>query len=142
MLNLYYKIWAGAINGQRSSEAIVRQAFNWQTTSLLVVSLPMAINLASIDMILERYIFHTKLLYKLNINIFPGNRIDYALTFYILFGLVPLTLNYFLIFYKDKYKKILDKHKKPNVKIFLIYYMISFLLFMGLGAFAQFYLKV
>jgi len=45
----------------------------------------------------------------LKIDIFPGNLLDSFVAFSIEFALPFGMLNYFLIFHKDRYKKIVEK---------------------------------
>ncbi|MDD3141896.1 MAG: hypothetical protein PHX08_23435 [Lachnospiraceae bacterium] len=57
----------------------------------------------------------------ISIDVFPGTLLNDFFAFTIEFALPFGILNYFFIFYKDKYKKIIDKYSAPKRKYAFIY---------------------
>jgi hypothetical protein len=65
----------------------------------------------------------TKSIFKIPVDIFPGTRIDALVSFFISYLLPFLLLNYFLIFYKDKYKELIKLYPSYDGKLFLKYFL-------------------
>lgn len=86
----------------------------------------MAIKFMVLVAILERYILKTNF-YKLDLDIFPGNILDVFSSFFILYLLPMLIINYFLIFYNGRYEKLIQKYPYRNGKLFGVYFALSML---------------
>ncbi len=65
----------------------------------------------------------------LKIDFFPGDLLDKALIYMIEFASPFIILNYFLIFHKDKYKKIISQYEGEKMNIAFPYAIISVALF-------------
>ena len=61
----------------------------------------------------------------LNINIFPGDVIDKVVSSIINFGTPFIVLNYFLVFYKKRYEKIVEQYQDRKQNIAFPYAIIS-----------------
>lgn len=124
-MNLYYKIWVDCILKARSRP---QNRKDWKIYTLIFMSMAMAINLMLLSAILERHIFHSNW-YKLDIDIFPGTKLDAFVSFFILFLLPPLLLNYLLIFRRNRYENIIKRgYKYYNGKLFVGYFLTSIVL--------------
>jgi hypothetical protein len=53
--------------------------------------------------------------------LFPGNLLNDFFSFVIEFAIPFGIINYFLIFYRDRYKKILERYSAPKRKYAFIY---------------------
>jgi hypothetical protein len=106
-MNLYYKIWADAIIKLRSQP---KNFGIWKFYSMAFMSMGMALNLVFILFILAE-IKITDKIFIIPINIFPGTKIDAFISFFISYLLPFLAINYFFIFYKDKYKNFLPRYR-------------------------------
>lgn len=121
MRKLYYTIWVDAIIQARKQPQNIH---TWKFITQLFMSLCMGMNWGFVYSFLGRW-FNFSFHDKLEIDIFPGNRIDYMLSFFFIFMLPPLILNYFLIFYKDRYKQLEQKYNYKNGKYFFTYLILS-----------------
>jgi hypothetical protein len=115
MRNLYYNIWVDTIvnikkNPQRKSD--------WKFYSMFFMTILTSLNLITVLMWLGFLGLKTNFL---KINVFPGTMLDSFAMYLIQFGLPCFLLNYFFVFYKDKYKKLIEEHTDRKGKLFLIY---------------------
>ena len=92
-----------------------------------VQSTAMAMNIALIAAVLQRNILK-KYFYELKINFFDFEKANEFVSFFILYLLPPLMLNYFFIFWNNRYKKIIPQYKYHNGKWFSAYLIISLFL--------------
>lgn len=120
-MSLYYKIWVDAIVKLRSRP---QNAGMWKYLAMAFMSMSMAINFIFIMAILQRNVFNTDF-YSLEVNIFPGTILNSFSSFFILFLLPMLLLNYFLIFYKNRYESVIEKYEYRNGKLFITYFLLS-----------------
>ncbi|MFC0878905.1 hypothetical protein ACE01N_20090 [Saccharicrinis sp. FJH2] len=125
MRNFYYIYWADAIQRIRKHHPKKK---DWKISLYVFNSWIHALNLFIIFLWLKY--FHVLNIALPDINIFPGDMIDGFLSFAIVFATPFFIINYFLIFYKDRYKKIVDKYhiKKGN-------YAMPYSMVIALGAF-------
>ncbi len=123
MLKLYYKIWVDGIVKMRSIPA---NKDMWKFYSLILISLAMAINIALFMSILQRNILH-KYFYDIKFTFFK-NKLDDFLSFFVLFMLVPIILNYFLIFRNKRYEQLILKYNSYNGRLCISYILISYFL--------------
>lgn len=120
MLGLYYRIWADAIMRAKAQPA---NLYNWPVGTMLFMTVPMSLNFVLIMTILEKYVFDSYL-YEIELAFLPA-RISNVISFIVLFILPCAFVNYFLIFYKQRYKNLLKKYPYKNGKLFLSYFLIS-----------------
>lgn len=120
-MNIYYKIWVDCIVKARSIPA---NKNNWKRFTMIFMSMAMAINFAMIMAILQRNILGFSF-YDFRVDIFPGTKLDAFISFFILFLLPMLLINYLLIFRNNRYEILLEKYKSHNGKLFFIYFFAS-----------------
>ncbi len=125
MRNFYYIYWADAIQRIRKFHP---QKKNWKISLYVFNSWIHALNLFIIFLWLKY--FHIINIKLPEINIFPGDMIDGFLSFALVFATPFFIFNYFLIFYKNRYKKITDKYHVKDGN-----YAMPYTLVIALGAF-------
>lgn len=118
-MSFYYKIWVDVIVKLRSRP---QNAGLWKFYALSFVSMAMSLNLILFLLILSD-LRVTKGIYKISFNIFPGTRIDAFISFFISYLFPFLLLNYFFIFYNDRYKKLIKQYPYNNGKLFSRYFI-------------------
>jgi hypothetical protein len=65
----------------------------------------------------------TKGIFIIPVNVFPGSLIDGFSSFFLSYLFPFLLLNYFLIFYKDRYKTLICSYPSNGGKLFLKYFL-------------------
>lgn len=118
-MNLYYKIWVDALVKLRS---LPKNEGIWKFYAMAFISMSMAFNLILILFILND-LGIIKGFFKITIDVFPGEKIDGFLSFFISYLLPFLLLNYFLIFYKNKYQELVRVCPYYEGKLFLKYFL-------------------
>jgi len=125
-MKFYYILFSDAINKILTVE---KSKDLWKFYTLIFISFAMGLNLLMLKFICFELKIFKQFTILTNLNITSYQKIDSVLT-YFTFHLFPfLLLNYFLIFYKDKYKEIIVKYKHYNGKLIGWYYTISFFSF-------------
>ena len=120
-MKLYYRIWVDCIV---KAQSIPANKHNWKWFTIAFMSLAMAINFACIMSILQRNIFGVYF-YKIQVDIFPGNKLDALISGLILFVLPSVLINYFLIFKGNRYKLLISNYKSQNGRLFFLYFFTS-----------------
>lgn len=126
-MNIYYLIWSDAIASIRKYYPYKR---SWKIEIFVFITSMHAFNLWIVLLWLKY--FNVLTLPPFNIDIFPGNLLDSFVTFVIVFASPFVVLNYFLIFYNNRYEKILTKYKHIKVRYGAVYFVI-----ITLGAFVS-----
>lgn len=103
------------------AKSLPKNRNDWKAYTLIFMSMSMALNLVFVLFILAE-IKITDKIFIIPIDIFPGTKIAAFVSFFISYLLPFLLINYYLIFYKEKYKAILLKYKYRNGKLFLSYF--------------------
>ena len=119
MKKLYYTIWVDCILRAKSQP---QNKNNWRFFTMLFMGIAMAINFITFMAILQRNILQ-KSFYNLELNIFPGTKLNALISFIILFLLPPMIMNYLLIFRKKRYELLVKKYKYYNGKVFMGYFL-------------------
>ena len=119
---IYYSIWSDCI---KKIQTVPSSKKRWRFYTLTVMSLLMALNFMFVMMVIQNSTLGVHYFYKLNIDIFPDTKLDAFLSFFILFMLPMLVINYILIIRNDRYKKIIDMYPTQNGKLFLKYLLAS-----------------
>ena len=88
------------------------------------MNMAMALNFGFIMAILQRILWGYSF-YDFKVDIFWGQSLDIFVSFFVLYLLPPLTLNYFLIFRNQRYEMLLTKYKFHEGKLFNKYFLIS-----------------
>ncbi len=122
LLDAYYKIWVDAITKFRSRP---ENKGLWKFYCIVFIGMSMAFNLATIMAILERAVFKRSFYH---IRIFKSEYFNNVSSFFILFFLAPLILNYLLIFRNNRYEILITKYKTYNGKLFAWYFVLSLFL--------------
>jgi hypothetical protein len=125
-MNLYYEIWADAIDKAKKTNS--GQPYKDKMVTLLAIfSVAQGFNLVCIFFFISTFVeFNPFIIF----NVFAGNYLNTALSGIVTL-FVPFALfNYYFIFYKGKYKKHIA-HRKINTggKVFMLYFVFSVILF-------------
>lgn len=140
LLDWYYKLWVDTITKARSKP---ENKGIWKFYAMTAITFAMAMNLVLIMVIFQEYILKYWF-YDIEIHIFSGDksRINGFIKFFILYGTLPLLINYLLVFRNNRYEILVKKYKYYNGKLFTWYFVISFALpFILLGV-AFIYMKI
>jgi len=125
MKNIYYLIWSDSI---LSFKRYHPEKTEWKIAIFLLNTWINALNWWIIFIWLK--FFNVVNVSLLNVDFFPGTMLDKFIAFTIIFALPFGILNYFLVFYKDRYKRIIEKYPNPPKKCAFIYSTV-----IALGAF-------
>jgi len=87
----------------------------------------MAFNLALVMAILQRNIIRRSF-YDIHFTVFSQEKLNQFLSFFVLYLLIPLLLNYILIFRGNRYERLIVKYKSYNGKLCAIYLIVSYFL--------------
>lgn len=115
MYNLYYLIWADAIQSIRKHHPNKK---SWKEEIFILVTTTHAFNLWIIFLWLKYFKINIPLI---DLDLFPGDMLDGILNFSIEFALPFGLLNYFFVFQNNRYEKIVDKYKNVKIRYGLIY---------------------
>lgn len=115
MRKLYYKIWVDTIVNIKKNP---QHKSDWKFYSMFFMTMLTSLNLITVLMWLGFLGLKTNFL---KISIFPGTMLDSFAMFLIQFALPCILLNYFFIFHRGKYKKLIEEHADRKGKLFLIY---------------------
>lgn len=126
MRNIYYSIWVDAIV---NIEKNPKHKKDWKFFSMVYMTLLNALNLGVILMLLA-YIFNLKVIW-VRFTILPGSMLNSFASFVIQFALPFVLLNYVLIFYKNRYKELIQKYSDKKGKLFAAYLLSSIGLFIA-----------
>jgi hypothetical protein len=116
MNNIYYLIWTDAINSYKKHHP---NKTNWKIILLVYMSWIHALN-CWIILIWLKY-FNILTISLININIFPSKMLNSFLAFVIAFAFPFIFINYFLIFYKNRYAKIIYNCNNKKIRYAPIY---------------------
>ena len=125
MKNIYYLIWADAILSIRKHH---HQKKDWKIAIFIFTTWMHALNFWIVLLWLKY--FNILTIPLINIDILPSKMLNSFLAFTIEFAIPFGILNYFLIFYNNRYEKIIQKYKDIKTRYGSIYSIT-----MALGAF-------
>ncbi len=124
MRNIYYSIWVDAIvNIEKNS----KHKKDWKFFSMLYMTLLNALNLGVVLMLLS-YIFSLKVIW-IRFTMLPGTMLNSFASFIIQFAMPFILINYALIFYRNRYKGLIQKYADKKGKLFATYLLSSIGLF-------------
>lgn len=115
MRNLFYAIWVDAIVNFRKHNPDMS---NWKFNVFILQTTCNALNLVVIDILINLFFFKIPLI---NIDIFPGTMLNSFSVYVIQYASPFILINYFLIFYKDRYKRLIEKYPDRKGKLAMIY---------------------
>ena len=127
-LNPYYIIWSDAIQRVRKSNPGLK---NWKWSIFSYMTIVHAINLWIIILWLKY--FNVIKFNSLSLDIFPGSILDGFLSFIIVFASPFIIVNYFAVFHKNRYEKILKEYRKTSLW-YSPFYMFSIILLSSISA--------
>ena len=117
MYNLYYKVWAEAINAERTNNP---ERQNWKLYTLIPITVLQSINLFTFFYWLRLLVYRHLPLFA-PVHIFNGFALDSAISIIITYFVPFLLLNYLLIFSYDQYISITAKYKDDTTKVYRNY---------------------
>ena len=119
MSSIYYKIW---VDGIVNSKDYKRKNPSWKTTVFFIITLSNSLNLVTVYLWL-RFIGLIDLLIDLDIssNHYINNTVNFAIQFATPF----ILMNYFLIFYKNRYEKLIKRVSHKKGKLAFLYVLLS-----------------
>ncbi len=124
-------IWVDCI---LKAQSVPANKGNWKRMTLFYMTLLMGFNIALIMSILQLHILGY-IFYDIKFRIFPGEKLNNALSFFTLYLALPLIINYIFVYRNNRYQKLLKKYKYYNGKLFLTYLIISMLSVLIYGVF-------
>jgi hypothetical protein len=130
----YYNFWADAIFYYNSEKF----QYDWKFYSLLHTTVAISLFLMFLSVFLVPNDFFGLLL---EIDLMPGSKIEGGIIGFLVFGAVPLFINYFLIFHNNKHELIVNKYTHSNgklVKIVLYSMLLLPFLFLLFSFFIEF----
>lgn len=123
---IYYKIWADAI--QRYQKHHPKQS--WKLDVFMLMTCAHTLN-AFILALWLKY-FDVLVIPFVDVDFFPGKLIDAFLSFALTYSTPFILINYFLIFFKNKFEKVVDRHNDLKFNYAMVYS-----LSMAIGAFVS-----
>jgi hypothetical protein len=125
-MKFYYILFSDAINKILTVE---KSKDMWKFYTLIFISFAMGFNLFMLSFILHDLNILKIETIKVKLNTTGIYKLDSFLSYAVVYLFPFLMLNYFLIFYKEKYKQIIIKYKHYDGKLIGWYYAISFFSF-------------
>ncbi len=123
-MKLYYKIWVDCITKMQSIPA---NRDSWKFMSLSYMTIAMALDIGLILSVIQLHIVGS-IFYDIKFDIFPGEKLDNALSFLTLYFAIPLSFNYLLIFRNNRYEMLIRKYESNNGKSVSIFFFGSLLI--------------
>ena len=120
-MNIYYRIWADTIITLQKNPEV-----NWRGYSLTIMTTLTALNFVAVVIFLAFIGININLI---SLDIFSGSLLGKFLDMVITFGLPAFLIHYYLVFYKSRYKVIINDYPDKKGKLFILYTMISLGLF-------------
>lgn len=130
-MNLYYMIW---VDGIQKMQSVPANNGKWKEPMMLFMSMSMALNIGTIMSVIQLHLLGY-VFYDIKFNILPGQKLDDALSFIILYLLIPLIINYLLIYRNNRYEALLQKYKYYSGKLCMTYFFSSLLIALIYGIF-------
>jgi len=116
-MNLYYMIW---VDGIKRMQSVPSNYGQWKLQSMMYMSIAMALNIGMILSIIQLHILGY-VFYDIKLHVFSLEKLNSALSFFLMYMAAPLVLNYFLIYRKNRYQILLEKYKYYDGKLALSY---------------------
>jgi hypothetical protein len=131
-MNIYYEIWVDFIQSFRKHHP--RE--DWKMRLFTLVTFLNALNFWSVISILRIFKVST---FLDKISTVQGSKIYLASIFFIQYAFIFVLINYFLIFYKKRYEKLLKKYSPRNGRLALSYAFLSLGVAFGIACTFFFY---
>lgn len=114
-MKLYYTLWVDCIKNIKA-----KNEEGWKVKSMVAMSMAMIFNLTFLVSILPKGILGYSFFSDYE---YVNNVVNYV----VLIVLPLIVINYFLIFYNERYKKILEKYQYKKGRYFVTYFLFSML---------------
>jgi len=134
---IFYSVWADAINYERLKNG---GEGHWKLFTFAYMSIFLSLNiLAGLSAILffTGYELTSKLMEQLA-NFFSSEFLVNFLWSVIMLFVPSVIITYFFVFYKEKYKYILENYEFKNGKLLFIYFCITIIAFFGFSLLNKF----
>ena len=122
MKNYFYLYWVDAITSIKLKNP---KRKDWKFSLFTYTTICNALNLWVILLWLK---FFNILSFKVEINLLPGTILSSAGGFIVYFAAPFILLNYFLIFYRDRYKRLIEIYPHRNGRLAMGYILFSVIL--------------
>lgn len=122
-MGLYYRIWVDLIT---KATSIPENKDRWKLFSMIFMSISMMLNVMLGMTILQKHLLG-KYFYHIEFSFFP-KYLNNVVSGLLLFALPCVLINYFLIFFNDRYKKLVQKYPYYQGKLFMAYFSVSMFL--------------
>ena len=119
---IYYLIWTDLIL-QLQKNPLNKKSWKWY--SLFVMSLCLGFNYVFLLALLPKNIHPIR--FFLDLRFFDSSFFDSLIHGLILFLMPGYIIHYFMVFFKEKYKKIISEYKFHDGKLFMKYMLFSLL---------------
>ena len=121
MLSIYNRIWVDAIVYQKKKQ---KKESGWQLLTIISISILQGLNLLVILYIL-RWVTQHKMPIMLPMRIFHASAYNSFCSIMLIFFLPFVLLNYLLIFYNERYQKLISVYPNKNGKLYRNYFLVS-----------------
>lgn len=121
ILNLYYRIWSDCI---LLAQAKPNNKNDWKYMTMLFMSMAMSLNFMTF-MVFMQHVLFKKIYYNIYFDIFPGEKLDNLISYFILFLFPCIVLNYFLVMRDNRYETMVEKYSSSTKSIFIPYFLCS-----------------
>lgn len=123
--NLYFIIFNDLLIKIKS---LPKNKDNWKFGVVFILSYLISLNLFVIMHLLQNYILDNKF-YDIEFDYFIGNRLDYIMSYFILYFLPPIIINMFTLNFYLKNNDVFESYRYYNGKFFLNYSLISLIIY-------------
>lgn len=132
-MKIFYIIWAVALNNER------KKIFRNYEGLLIGMSLFLSLNICTLYIIIDMFAnLNVMNILEPFIIFIPNKSIKGLLVFSAFMFAPSLLINYYMVFYKKKYRIIMRKYKFRSGKILLIYFIATIVFFFGVSLINQF----
>jgi len=121
MKNIYYTFWVNVIVEGRKNQP---KRTDWKISLFLLITTCNSLNLYVIMLWLKYFDIFS---FRVNINFMSINIINNVIEYIIRFASPFILLNYFLIFHKNRYNKLIEQYPPNDSKFPLLYVLTSVL---------------
>ena len=119
MINIYYKLWVDAIVNDKEYK---NNENGWKSSVFWLISTANVLNVIFVYMWLNYFqILNLQSIFNASTNLVSISLVEIFIIYY----LPIVVINYFLIFRKERYKKLIIKYSHYNGKLALYYGLAS-----------------
>lgn len=120
MLSIYYKIWVDAITQEKAKKR--EDGKYWKAFTIIPMSLVQGVNLLTL-LFIFRFFTDIPILFTLDLT--RDKAINGFIAGLLVFFIPFVLLNYLLIFYNNRYNKLMNLYPSRNNKLYRNYVLIS-----------------